>query len=369
MNYKFILHSLLSLAGIVLMVTLLLFIILSMHLPITTSGLGYILGIVVALSALILSPWIRRYALLFWIGAGIMILVAGARLIAAERETMSNVKMIALPGGTKTRWINHLIDEQDGLIFGEMFFHQIGGDSDHEHQNLASAFFTDYSEMRRAQKSFPSPLLSTYLNLQRPSHFDAVVIEPEIDPLPKFAVVFLHGYMGNVTAQCWEIAQAVKVFGAVTICPSTNWTGAWWEPEGQAILQETFKYVRSRGIEKFYLGGFSNGGISINRLVYQLKDEKGLAGLIFIDGIFDGKSIRDANLPVLVIQGTRDERIPVESVRPVVEDIGGQTTYVELDADHFLIMKQPSRVQYAIAKWLEKFEPSMYLLPTHFGEK
>jgi pimeloyl-ACP methyl ester carboxylesterase len=311
----------------------------------------------------------RRYALLFWTGVGIIILVGAIRLIAARQETMSNVKMIALPGGTDTRWINNLIDEQDGLIFGEMLFHQIGGDSDNEHRKLASALFTDYSEIRRAQKSFPSPLLSTYLNLQRPSHFDAVVIEPEIDPFPKFAVVFLHGYMGNVTAQCSEIAQAVKVFGALTICPSTTWTGAWWEPEGQAILQETFKYVRSRGIEKFYLGGFSNGGISINRLVYQLKNEKGLAGLIFIDGIFDGKSIRDANLPVLVIQGTQDERIRVESVRPVVEDIGDQATYVELDADHFLIMKQPSRVQYAIANWLEKFEPSMYLLPTHFGEK
>lgn len=277
--------------------------------------------------------------------------------------------MIALPSGKETRSINDLIDEQDALIFGEALFHQIGGDSNSEHQNLSSALFTDYSEMRRTQKLFPSPLLSTYLNLERPSHFDAVVIEPEIDPLPKFAVVFLHGYMGNVTAQCWEIAQAVKVFGAVTICPSTNWTGTWWEPEGQAILQETLKYVRSRGIEKFYLGGFSNGGISINRLAYGLKNEKGLAGLIFIDGILEGKSIQETNLPVLVIQGTQDERIPVGGVRQVVEDIGERATYVELDADHFLIMKQPSRVQYAIATWLEKFEPPMYIPPVHFGEK
>lgn len=369
MNYKFILRSLLSIGGIVLMVSVLPFVILSLHLPVTSSGIGYILGASVAFTALIVSPWMRRYALLFWIGIAIIIGVAGMRLVAARPATVSNVKMISLPDGKETRWINYIVDEQDGLIFGEMFFHFIGGDSDSEHQNLSSALFTDYAEMRRTQELFPSPIVSTYLTLQRPNHFDAVVIEPDIDAMPKFALVFLHGYMGNVTAQCWEIAQAVKVFGGVTICPSTEWTGAWWEPDGRAILQETLQYVRSRGIEKFYLGGFSNGGISVNRLASQLKHEKGLTGLIFIDGIFDGTSVRETNLPVLIIQGTQDERIPVENVRQVVKEIGDAATYVELDGDHFLIMKQPRRVQYAIAKWLQTFYPDLGVLPSHFGEK
>jgi pimeloyl-ACP methyl ester carboxylesterase len=369
MNYGFIFRGFLCIAGIVLLIPFLMLAVMAVHLPITPSGIGYLIGAFMIAAGFILAPWFRRYPAMVLLGVAVIIIVAGARLVVAKRSNISSIKMITLPGAKETRGISYLIDEQDSLIFGEALFHMIGGDSANEHKNLTSAIWTDYSEIQAAQKIIPSPFAGTYLGLQRPRNFDAVVVEPEIDPWAKFAVVFLHGYMGNVSAQCWEIAQAVKVFGAVTICPSTNWTGAWWEPEGQAILQETFKYVRSRGIEKFYLGGFSNGGISINRLMYQLKNEKGLAGLIFIDGILEGTSIREANLPVLVIQGTQDERIPVESVRPVVEDIGDLGTYVELDADHFLIMKQPSRVQYAVVQWLEKFEPAMYILSSHFGEK
>ena len=124
-----------------------------------------------------------------------------------------------------------------------------------------------------------------------------------------------------------------------------------------------------RGIGKFYLGGFSNGGLSINRLASQLKNEKGLAGLIFIDGIQGGESIRDTGLPVLVIQGTQDERVHVDEVRQVVKAIGSSATYEELDADHFLIMKQPDPVQDTIIKWLENFEPALYALPGNFDTK
>jgi pimeloyl-ACP methyl ester carboxylesterase len=94
----------------------------------------------------------------------------------------------------------------------------------------------------------------------------------------------------------------------------------------------------------------------MSRLASQLGKEKGLRGLFFIDGISDGASIREAGLPVLVIQGTQDERVHVEGTRSVVETIGSLSTYVELDGDHFLIMKRPRLVQNAIAKWLERLE-------------
>ncbi len=160
--------------------------------------------------------------------------------------------------------------------------------------------------------------------------------------------------MGNVTAQCWEIAQAVQKFGAFTVCPSTSWTGEWWQPQGQAILQNTFEYVRRRGIQKFYLGGFSNGGFSISRLASQVGNEKGLSGLFFINGIYDGASIQATGLPVLIIQSVQDERVPVAETRKVVEAIGDTGTYLEMDGDHFIIMKRPSLIQGALVKWLEE---------------
>jgi alpha/beta superfamily hydrolase len=104
------------------------------------------------------------------------------------------------------------------------------------------------------------------------------------------------------------------------------------------------------------LGGFSNGGFSISRLASQLGNEQGLRGLFFIDGITDGAGIRETGLPVLIIQSIQDERVPVTGTRSIAETIGNSGTYVELDGDHFIIMKRPGLVQNAIVKWLERLE-------------
>jgi pimeloyl-ACP methyl ester carboxylesterase len=58
-------------------------------------------------------------------------------------------------------------------------------------------------------------------------------------------------------------------------------------------------------------------------------------------------------LPVLVLQGAQDERIPAWQARQFAEEVGDLGTYVEITGDHFLIMKQPGPVQNVIAKWLE----------------
>lgn len=210
--------------------------------------------------------------------------------------------------------------------------------------------------MRTEQGIFPSPFANTYLNLQQPSAFDTIIIEPENRRRPEIGVIFLHGFMGNVTAQCWEIGRAGNKFSAVTACPSTGWRGEWWQPQGQAILQSTFDYLRRQGIKKFYLGGFSNGGFGISRLATQLGNEADLNGLFFIGGILNGASIRETGLPVLIIQGEQDERMPVTEARAIAEIIGDAGTYVELQGDHFLIMKQPEIVQNAVAAWLENQE-------------
>ncbi len=277
-----------------------------------------------------------------------MLLVAGMRFVLVHNPN-AGLNVISLPGGKETSWVNSLIDEQDSLVFGETFFHWIGGDSDTEHAGLALAFKNVYSDMRK-EGTFSSPIASTYLSLQQPEHFDAVIVEPETTP--EFGVIFLHGYMGNVTAQCWVIAQAVKKHGGVTVCPSTKWTGEWWLPEGQLILQASFRYLREQGIQTIYLGGFSNGGFSIGRLASQLAVEQGLSGLILIDGFMNGEGVRALGLPVLILEGTQDERVPVNVARQFAEEVGDLGTYVEVNSDHFLIIKEPGPVQNTIAGWL-----------------
>ncbi len=146
---------------------------------------------------------------------------------------------------------------------------------------------------------------------------------------------------------------------AVTVCPSTNWIGEWWLPEGEAIIRETFGYLRERGIQRIYLGGYSNGGGGVGRLISRLADEPELSGLFFIAGVRNAAAVRETGLPVLVIQGVYDERIPVEAARQFVEEVDERATYVELEADHFLIMKQSQAVQEAISAWLAEQEETL----------
>src|SRR4030095_12604720 len=98
------------------------------------------------------------------------------------------------------------------------------------------------------------------------------------------------------------------------------------------------------------------GGFSVNRLASQLGNEDDLTGLFLIDGIYDGISLRETGFPILIIQGTQDERVPAAGVRQIAETIGASVTYVEIDSDHFLIMKQPEQVQAAIQTWLENHQ-------------
>jgi pimeloyl-ACP methyl ester carboxylesterase len=175
-------------------------------------------------------------------------------------------------------------------------------------------------------------------------------------PGAPIGVVFLHGWMGNLSVQCWQIAQVVSIAGAVTVCPSTSWLGSWWTLDGEATIRATFRYLRGRGIRRIYLGGFSKGGSGIGELISALASEPGLQGLFFIAGVNNGTAVREAGLPVLVIQGIQDERMPVEAARRFVGEVGTRATHVELDADHFVIMKQPHLVQKAISTWVEGHE-------------
>ena len=352
-----IVRSLVSLLGLLLLLPVLALIVLAFVLPVTISGAGYLAGCALVVAGLISAPWAARYSpTLVTAGILLVVFVASIRLTLTGRGEESGLRVLTLPEGKQTRWLSTLIDEQDALIFGEALFHRIGGDTAAEHEGLTSALQSAYTDLRVAHGIVPSPVLPTYLGLQGPNAFDTVLIEPEPGRQADTAVIFLHGFMGNVTAQCWVIAQAAGKIGAVTACPSTEWTGGWWHPEAEAILASTFQVLREHGVKSFYLGGFSNGGFGISRLVSTVSAANGLRGLFFINGIQGGAAIRDTGLPVLIIQGAQDNRVRAAMVRQTAKDVGGQATYVELEGDHFMIIKQPRLVQDALTAWLQKQE-------------
>jgi pimeloyl-ACP methyl ester carboxylesterase len=346
---------LLFLAGLLLALPVLPLIALALATPVTASGGLYLLGSTLLAAGLILMPW-RPWARWMALGGLVALLaVAGVRLGAARNES-ARLKVIVLPSAKRTRPINSLIAERDSLLFGEELLHLMGGVSAREHEGIVQALSAVHREAKTANGIFPSPILSTYLGLQNPAAFDAVVIEPAVTQPALTGIIFLHGWTGNVTIQCWQIAQAVEQTGALTVCPSTSWIGDWWTPQGEAILRESFIYLRERGIERIYLGGFSNGGNGVGNLISSLGSETEVKGLFFIAGMRNAAEVRETGLPVLVIQGTNDERIPVERARQFAQEVGPRATYIELEADHFLIMKQPQMVREAIRTWFENQE-------------
>jgi pimeloyl-ACP methyl ester carboxylesterase len=348
-----LLRSLLFVLGVLLAIPLLALIVLVLFTPVTLWGGLYLLGGILVVVGLILAPWrVRGHLMLALSGLIVILTAAGVRLSLTRNED-THLKVIVLPSAKGPRPLDTLIDERDSLLFGEAMLHLIGGVSSREHKDVVPALSAAYRDTGAANGVFPSPILSTYLSLQKPAAFDAVVIEPAGEQAASTGVIFLHGFMGNVSVQCWQIARAVEQIGAVTVCPSTDWVGDWWQPQGKAIVQATFSYLREQGIQRIYLGGFSNGGNGVGSLVSALADEPGLQGLFFIAGMRNPQDVRKTGLPVLVIQGTNDERMSVEGARRFVQEVGPQATYAELQADHFLIMKQPQPVQEAISAWLK----------------
>lgn len=347
-----LLRTLLFLTGILFAIPVLALIVLALVTPVTISGGLYLLAGALLAVGLILAPWQPRALWVAVCGLIVMLAVAGVRFSLTRNED-SRLKVIVLPAAKESRPLNALIDERDSLLFGEALLHLMGGVSAREHEEIVQALSAVHREAKTANGIFPSPIVSTYLGLQKPDAFDAVVVEPTVTQPALTGVIFLHGWTGNVTIQCWQIAQAVDGIVALTVCPSTSWIGDWWTPQGEAILRESFAYLRERGIERIYLGGFSNGGNGVGSLISRLGSEIELKGLFFIAGMRNAAEVRETGLPVLVIQGTNDERIPVEKARQFAQEVGPRATYVELEADHFLIMKQPQQVQEEIRKWLE----------------
>ena len=197
-----------------------------------------------------------------------------------------------------------------------------------------------------------SPFLATYLKRERPDAFDTVVAEPISKKAPTIGIIFLHGYGRNFTVQCWLIAKAGLRMEALTVCPSTGPKGSWWDSQGRSILAETLAYLHQRGVAPIYLAGLSNGAIGASRLVSEFKND--FTGLILISGADPSATM--TKLPVLLLHGKYDERIPVSLMERYVSAAGSKATYFLFESDHFLLLKQADEVQNAIAGWLSQQE-------------
>jgi len=311
----------------------------------------YLLSYFFIVVGMLCAPWQPgRSSAFIFAGSALVFAVLAARILFPPSGTQIN--MITLPSQRGPRLVNRILNEQDVVLFGTQVAPYLGAVSPSERKSLDSKFSQTFNEMARQGATPLSPFLATYLNQQHANEFDVVIAEPSSGAAPETGIIFLHGFGGNFTLQCWLIAKAGDHINALTACPSTSPNGAWWNSQGQSILQETLTYLHQRGIERVYLAGLSNGAIGASRLADQLQDN--LTGLILISGADPDATI--TGLPVLLLHGKYDERIPVSLMERYVSAAGPNAAYHLFEGDHFLLLKQADQVQEVIVDWLSQQE-------------
>jgi pimeloyl-ACP methyl ester carboxylesterase len=260
------------------------------------------------------------------------------------------IAMRTLPSGESARWLARLVDEQDLALAGARMLAMRWPLPASERQRLVPAMREAYVEMRRDDVFSPSPAVDTFLGRQVPSAFDTLVIEPRAEPKPgvpmKFGVIFLHGYAGSYTLECWLVARAAREIGALTVCPATDFSGHWRGESGERILRATLDYLHARGIKRVFLAGLSNGALGARALAPRFASS--LEGLILISGA--PATGDNGGLPTLVVHGSEDTMTPVAAARAFAERT--HATYAGFEGGHFVLLVRRTETREAIVNWL-----------------
>ena len=307
--------------------------------PPTWSGAAYVLGADACVAALVLAgrPLAARLARL---GGGLIAATVAVRVgWAGGGATVS----MSTSGEGSQRLVDRLVDERDLSVNAARAMAWTGAFHDPDLPELSAAMRSAYDDMARDQPDAASPVLATYLGLERPKASDTIEIPAA--GATDGAVIFLHGYAGNFTMSCWLFANAARRAHMTTVCPSTRWVGDWWSADGEATVRATLAVLRARGMRRVYLAGLSNGAIGASLLATRVS---GFAGLVLVSGAAPEASA--PGIPTLVVQGRDDGQIPASLVHGYAERAGAR--YVEVDAGHFAMLTRRARVEGEISAWL-----------------
>jgi hypothetical protein len=283
------------------------------------------------------------------VAASLVIILLGVRVVGGGDGL---VTMKTLPGGNSSRWLGRLVDEQDIAQAGAQVLARLWRLPADERRQLVPAMHEAYLAMRRDDAFSPSPVLDTLLARQAADASDTLIIEARAEPdkatATKSGVIFLHGYAGSFTLECWLVAGAARAIGAVTVCPATGFSGHWHDEAGRRIVQAALDYLHGRGIKHVVLAGLSNGAMGASALAPHFAPS--LDGLILISGAPANGG--DGGLPTLVVHGDHDSMARAASALAFTNL--NHATYAEFDGGHFVLLVKRPEVRQAVAGWLEK---------------
>jgi hypothetical protein len=281
------------------------------------------------------------------LGALVIVVTLTVRWVAADR---GQTRLITLPRAPSARWLARTFDEQDIALIGARLLPLLWRLPPDERRQLVPSLESAYASMRRDSGLVASPVIDTLLSRQEPRAFDTVVIEPTNGAQPRAGVLFLHGFAGSFTLECWLVSAAARAIGAVTVCPATEFSGHWNSRDATRIIEVSLDYLRSRGVERVYLAGLSNGGAGAG--VFAAQRPSSLSGAILISGTPATGAIE--RLPTLVIHGRHDTIASAATASAFAAR--SHARYVAFDGGHFVLMEHHGEVRQAIADWLTERE-------------
>ena len=314
-------------------------------------GWSVLAAVVAAAVALAMRPSRGRRGLA--LAAALAFVVIAVIRVAATGGAGAPGRMLTLPGAGSSRWLGRLVDEQDVSLAGARVLTWRWPLVREERATLPRAMRAAYVDMRADVGLTPSPVLDTLVGRQRPDAFDAIVIARAGAAPAETAVVFLHGFAGSFTLECWLVARAADAIGAITVCPATGFSGRWSERDGERTLRATLDLLHDRNIRRVYLAGLSNGAAGAAALVPRYGPS--LAGLILISG---APAVSAApGVPALVVHGDRDPMASARAARAYATQHHGR--YAGFDAGHFVLLTHRDETRAAIADWLRATEAAL----------
>jgi pimeloyl-ACP methyl ester carboxylesterase len=213
-----------------------------------------------------------------------------------------------------------------------------------ESLRLVEVMKDGYRRMKQADGHVPTPVAAWMTGLQP----DTIAFEPTDATNPSAAVVFLHGWGGSWTLPCWQVAQAARRIGALTLCPATRFEGDWWSEAGERVVRDTIAALRARGVRRVALVGLSNGGMGASLLAPRLR--KDIDALVLISGA--SPDAGSSGIPTLVLHAPKDSMAPASHARAYAQRVGA--TYKSLEGTHFVLLERHEEAVSAMAEFFAR---------------
>ncbi|MHB8872839.1 MAG: alpha/beta hydrolase [Myxococcaceae bacterium] len=255
------------------------------------------------------------------------------------------IQLWRLPGGEDLTAARSLADEAALAKMGAVAAVQAKRLPAAELELMQADLAAAYAELLAERGRVPTPVTQTIAGAQRPDGFDLLVVPPRAKESDR-AVLFLHGWGGSFTLQCWLTARAVADEGWMTVCPATGVAAVWSDAAGEKIVRETLRWLRAHGKKRVVLAGLSNGGSGAARLARKLEAE--FEGAICLSGVA-GEG--PARLPMLVIHGTGDTMFGVDNAHRFTKGRPERTLKL-LPGGHFVLLRRRDEVGALIRRWI-----------------